>query len=58
MLLNKGVHNGQRIISEKGVKQLTTAITADKKAGFIPGSAWGLEFGLVRAKRSDFYAQS
>ena len=40
MLLNKGVHNGQRIISEKGVKQLTTAITADKKAGFIqvPGA--------------------
>lgn len=48
MLLNKGVYNGQRIISEKGIKQLTTSVTKDKKAGFIPGSAWGLGFGLVK----------
>lgn len=47
MLLNKGVYNGRRIVSEESIRLLTTSRTGNKKVGFVPGSAWGLGFGLV-----------
>jgi len=45
MLLNKGVHNGKRILSEEAVTQLTTSRTG--KLNTVPGCAWGLGYCLV-----------
>ena len=46
-LLNGGQLNGQRIIAEKTLHEMTQNQTGDLKAGFVPGSAWGLGFSLV-----------
>ncbi|HEX3871732.1 MAG TPA: serine hydrolase, partial [Pirellulales bacterium] len=34
--------------SEDAVRQMTTPQTGDLKAGFVPGSQWGLGWGIVQ----------
>ena len=48
MLLNAGELDGKRIISETSAKKIRQNQTGENKAGFVPGSAWGLGFGLVQ----------
>jgi CubicO group peptidase (beta-lactamase class C family) len=48
MMLNGGQLDGKRILSEARVKEMTKAQTGDLKAGFTPGMAHGLGFGVVR----------
>lgn len=47
MLLNGGKLEGNIVLSENAVKKLTQSQTGNMKAGFVPGSSWGLGFGLV-----------
>lgn len=47
MMLNGGEWKGKRFLSAAAVKQMTSIQTGDLKAGFIPGSAWGLTVGIV-----------
>jgi CubicO group peptidase (beta-lactamase class C family) len=47
-LLNGGQLNGHRIITEKALHEMTHDHTGDIKAGFVPGSTWGLGFILVK----------
>jgi CubicO group peptidase (beta-lactamase class C family) len=47
-MLNGGELDGHRIVSADGVREMTTIQTGDLKAGFIPGSGWGLGWGIVR----------
>lgn len=49
MLLNGGVYNGTRIISEASVKDLTRNWTKEMKTNPVTGTAWGLGFGHIRA---------
>jgi CubicO group peptidase (beta-lactamase class C family) len=46
-ILNGGELDGVRIVSAAAVQQMTTPQTGDLKAGFIPGSAWGLGWCVV-----------
>lgn len=48
MLLNGGELEGTTIISESSSKQIRESKTGENKAGFVPGSAWGLGFGIVK----------
>ncbi len=48
MLLNEGMRDGQRILSEKSVTRLRTPTTGDLKTGFTPGNAWGIGCCVVR----------
>lgn len=48
MMLNGGEWKGKRYLSEAVLKQMTSIHTGDLKAGFVPGSAWGLTVGVVR----------
>ncbi|MBL8232602.1 MAG: beta-lactamase family protein [Bryobacterales bacterium] len=48
MLLSNGEWKGKRLLSADSVKQMTSPHTGDLKAGFVPGSVWGLTCGLVR----------
>lgn len=48
MMLNEGEWKGKRFLSAAAVKQMTSMQTGDLKAGFVPGSAWGLTVGIVR----------
>jgi CubicO group peptidase (beta-lactamase class C family) len=48
MMLNEGEWRGKRILSAGAVKQMTMMHTGNLKAGFVPGSAWGLTVGVVR----------
>jgi CubicO group peptidase (beta-lactamase class C family) len=48
MMLSGGEWKGKRLLSVEAVKQMTSPHTGDLKAGFVPGSAWGLTCGLVR----------
>jgi CubicO group peptidase (beta-lactamase class C family) len=48
MMLNNGEWKGKRYLSAAAVKETTSVQTGDLKAGFIPGSAWGLTVGIVR----------
>ena len=48
MLLNGGELEGTRILSAEMVKGMTRPQTGSLKAGFVPGSAWGLGVGIVR----------
>lgn len=48
MLLNGGELNGTRILSAETVKKVRESQTGNHKAGFVPGSAWALGFGLVK----------
>lgn len=52
MLLNKGVHNGKRIVSEQSVQELVKNWTGNLKTNGAPntpstGISWGLGFGIV-----------
>jgi len=47
MMLNGGEWKGKRYLSAAAVKQMTSIQTGELKAGFIPGSAWGLTVGIV-----------
>jgi CubicO group peptidase (beta-lactamase class C family) len=48
MMLNGGEWKGRRYLSAAAVKQMTSIQTGDLKAGFLPGSGWGLTIGIVR----------
>ena len=48
MILNGGELDGQRIVSHAAVEQMTRVQTGDLTTGFLPGSAWGLGWCLVR----------
>ncbi len=48
MLLNDGLHNGVRILSQDSVRRLRTPTTGDLKTGFTVGNAWGVACCIVR----------
>jgi CubicO group peptidase (beta-lactamase class C family) len=48
MILNGGELDGQRIVSEAAVKQMTTLQTGDLSTGFTSGNGWGLGWCVVR----------
>jgi CubicO group peptidase (beta-lactamase class C family) len=48
MILNGGESGGKRYLKAETVKQMTSIQTGDLAAGFVPGSAWGLGWSLVR----------
>lgn len=47
MLLNEGQLDGRRYLKPEAVKLLAAPRTGGMKAGFVPGSAWGLGVGIV-----------
>lgn len=48
MLLNEGKAGAKQLLKPETVKLMTSPQTGEIKAGFVPGSAWGLGFSLVR----------
>jgi CubicO group peptidase (beta-lactamase class C family) len=48
MLLNGGELEGARILKPETVAEMIRPQTGELKAGFVPGSAWGLGVGVVR----------
>lgn len=48
MMLNKGVLNGQRVLSAAAVEAMTTSQTGNLKAGYAPGVGQGFGFEVVR----------
>jgi CubicO group peptidase (beta-lactamase class C family) len=48
MVLSGGELNGQRILSEKATKELTTVHSGDTVTGFTPGNGWGIGWCVVR----------
>ncbi len=48
MILNGGELDGNRIVSEKSVGEMTTVQTGDLTTGFTPGNGWGLGWSIVR----------
>ncbi len=49
MLLNHGSLDGKQYLRPETVKQMTRNQTGDlPSVGFIPGSSWGLAFGIVQ----------
>ncbi|MDB5295121.1 MAG: estB 3 [Phycisphaerales bacterium] len=48
MVLNKGTLDGKTYLSAKAVEQMTSDQTGAVPAGFVPGSAWGLTWSLVK----------
>jgi CubicO group peptidase (beta-lactamase class C family) len=48
MILGGGEVDGTRIVSEDGVRQMTTLQTGDLATGFTPGNGWGLGWCIVR----------
>ena len=48
MLLDGGVYNGRRILSEESVRELTRTQSGDIKTGFTDGMSWGLQFQVVK----------
>lgn len=48
MILNGGELDGQRIVSNDSVKQMTTIQTGDLQTGFTPGNGWGLGWCVLR----------
>ncbi|MGA2439637.1 MAG: serine hydrolase domain-containing protein [Tepidisphaeraceae bacterium] len=48
MLLNGGTLEGRPYLSAKSIHEMTSVQTDGLKAGFVPGSGWGLAFGIVR----------
>jgi CubicO group peptidase (beta-lactamase class C family) len=47
MLLNDGQLDGRRYLKPESLKLLAAPRTGEMKAGFVPGSAWGLGVGIV-----------
>jgi CubicO group peptidase (beta-lactamase class C family) len=48
MLLNGGLLDGRRYISEESVRVMSTVQTGNLVTGFTPGNGWGLGVGVVR----------
>jgi len=48
MILNGGQLDGERIVSEAAVRQMTNVQTGDLITGFTPGNGWGLGWCIVR----------
>ncbi|MEX1114586.1 MAG: serine hydrolase domain-containing protein [Akkermansiaceae bacterium] len=48
MILRGGEAGGKRYLKAESVKQMTTVQSGDLAAGFVPGSAWGLGWSIVR----------
>ena len=48
MILNGGESGGKRFLKAETVKQMTSIQTGDLASGFVPGSAWGLGWSIVR----------
>ena len=48
MMLNGGIYNGHRILTEASVWELTRTQTGDIKTGFTDGMSWGLAFQVVK----------
>ncbi|MBX3421674.1 MAG: beta-lactamase family protein [Pirellulaceae bacterium] len=48
MLLGGGQLKGQRILSERSVKELRTIATGDLKTGFTEGNGWGIGCCVIR----------
>jgi CubicO group peptidase (beta-lactamase class C family) len=48
MMLQGGVHEGRRILSEHAVRELTRTHTGEIKTGFTDGMSWGLGFQVVK----------
>jgi CubicO group peptidase (beta-lactamase class C family) len=48
MMLNRGVLDGQRVLSPAAVETMTMVHTGDLKAGFFPGCGFGLGVAVVR----------
>lgn len=48
MILNGGESGGKRYLNVESVKQMTTVQSGSLAAGFVPGSAWGLGWSIVR----------
>lgn len=48
MLLMEGRFMGKQLLKPETVKLMTSPQTGQIQAGFVPGSAWGLGFSLVR----------
>ena len=48
MILRGGESGGKRYLKTETVKQMTSVQSGDLAAGFIPGSAWGLGWSIVR----------
>jgi CubicO group peptidase (beta-lactamase class C family) len=48
MILDGGEWSGNRIVSEKAVRDMTTVQTGELVTGFTPGNGWGLGWCIVR----------
>jgi CubicO group peptidase (beta-lactamase class C family) len=48
MLLGRGELDGVRVLMPESVDEMCRPQTGQLKAGFVPGSAWGLGVGLVQ----------
>lgn len=48
MLLGRGELDGVRILKSDTVDEMRRPQTGEFKAGFVPGSVWGLGIGLVQ----------
>ena len=48
MMLNKGVLNGNRVLSAAAVESMTTSQTEEIKAGYAPGVGQGFGYEVVR----------
>ena len=48
MILRGGELDGKRYLKPESVAQMTAVNSGDLKAGFTPGSAWGLGWSIVR----------
>lgn len=52
MILRGGELGGKRYLSTDSVRKMTSVHSGDLATGFIPGSAWGLGWSLVREPQS------
>jgi CubicO group peptidase (beta-lactamase class C family) len=49
MMLHRGAWQGKRLLSEAAVAEMTKVQTDDlPNVGFVPGSAWGLGWSIVK----------
>lgn len=48
MILNGGESGGKRYLKPESIREMTRVHSGDLASGFVPGSAWGLGWSLVR----------
>ncbi len=48
MMLDRGMWEGKRILSEESVAALTSTQSGDIKTGFTEGMSWGIKFQVVK----------